>query len=402
MKKLILLFYAAAAALAQSDGLFSEIDQIVSELSRITGLKPIKKVPHSTIDRAGLKTFLEQQLKEHVKPEELKSEEITLKKFGLIPKDFDLKKATVDLLTEQAAALYDFRKKRLFVLEGNSTALQKIALVHELAHALADQHFHLEKFIEQGVKSDDGSTARAAVMEGQATWLMSEYMAAQMGQSLKNSPGMVEMMSRATEMGGGQFPVLEKSPLYIRESLAFPYAKGMLFQHRVFEKLGQQAFSEVFKRPPQTTQQILHPEKYFAGTAPVRPELPHVADDRQYREYTEGSVGEMDHSVLIRQYSTTEEADRIAPRWRGGHYRILEHKKNKHLVLVYAVDWEDEATATQYFKLYHKALAGKWKDLEVKEGTDRLFSGRGDDGFFEVRLEGTRVSSIEGLENPAR
>src|SRR6185503_13555444 len=104
--KILLLLFCATAAWGQTNGLFSEIDQIVTELSRITGLKPLKKVPHSTIDRAGLKTFLEQQLKEHVKPEELRSEEITLKKFGLVPQDFDLKKTTVDLLTEQAAALY--------------------------------------------------------------------------------------------------------------------------------------------------------------------------------------------------------------------------------------------------------------------------------------------------------
>jgi hypothetical protein len=400
--KILILLFCATAAWGQTDGLFSEIDQIVTELSRITGLKPLKKVPHSTIDRAGLKTFLEQQLKEHVKPEELRSEEVTLKKFGLVPQDFDLKKTTVDLLTEQAAALYDFRKKRLFVLEGNSTALQKIALVHELAHALADQHFHLEKFIEQGVKSDDGSTARAAVMEGQATWLMSEYMAAQMGQSLKNAPGMVEMMSRATESGGDQFPVLAKAPLYIRESLSFPYTKGMLFQHKIFEKLDQQGFSEVFKRPPQSTQQILHPEKYFAAVIPSKPELPRPADERQYREYADGSVGELDHSILIRQYGTSDEAARIAPRWRGGSYRILEHKKSKRLVLAYAVDWEDEATASEYFRIYRKVLAGKWKNMEAKESGERMLAGRGDDGFFQVRLDGTRMSSLEGLEEPPR
>lgn len=400
--KILVLLFLAAGAWAQTGSLFSEIDQIVAELSRITGLKPLKPVPHSTINRARLKTFLEEQLKEHVKPEELKSEEITLKKFGLVPKDFDLKKTTVDLLTEQAAALYDFRKKRLFVLEGNSTALQKIALVHELAHALADQHFHLEKFIEQGVKSDDGSTARAAVMEGQATWLMSEYMAAQMGQSLKNSSGIVEMMSRATEMSGGQFPVLEKAPLYIRESLSFPYTKGMLFQHKVVEKLDKRAFSEVFKHPPQTTQQILHPEKYFAPASPTKPETPRPAGDRQYKEYADGSVGELDHSILIRQYASQEEAARIAPRWRGGSYRILEHKKNKNLVLSYAVDWEDPATAAEYFGVYRKVLAGKWTSLETKESTDHLLSGKGDDGFFQVRLEGTRVSSLEGLEQPPR
>ena len=79
-------------------------------------------------------------------------------------------------MSEQAAAFYDFRKKKLFMIDAGEDLLQHSALVHELAHALADQHFHLEKFIDHGSKNDDTSLARLAVMEGQATWLMSEYL----------------------------------------------------------------------------------------------------------------------------------------------------------------------------------------------------------------------------------
>ena len=76
-------------------------------------------------------------------------------------------------------------------------------LAHELSHALADQNFNLARFIRQGRKSDDGASARLAVMEGQATWLMSEFLARKTGQSLKNSPSLVAMMSNLSENGAG-------------------------------------------------------------------------------------------------------------------------------------------------------------------------------------------------------
>ena len=124
-------------------------------------------------------------MKDNARPEEIRAEELTLKKFGLVPQDFDLAKNTVDLLTEQAAAFYDYNKKKLFITESTPSDTQEPVLAHELSHALADQNFNLARFIRQARKSDDGSTARLAVMEGQATWLMSEYMARKSGQSLK-------------------------------------------------------------------------------------------------------------------------------------------------------------------------------------------------------------------------
>src|SRR5208283_3861843 len=109
-------------------------------------------------------------------------------------------------LTEQAAAFYDFHKKKLFVIDSRNGLDERSALVHELAHALADQHFHLARFMGHGSQNDDSALARLAVMEGQATWLMSEYLARRTGRSLKNSPELVKAMSDMNGASSGQFP----------------------------------------------------------------------------------------------------------------------------------------------------------------------------------------------------
>ncbi|HUQ92132.1 MAG TPA: hypothetical protein VM120_10670, partial [Bryobacteraceae bacterium] len=325
-------------------------------------------------------------------PEEIRAEETALKKLGLVPKEFDLKKSTVDLLTEQAAAFYDYHKKKLFVLDSNATLTQKPVLVHELAHALADAHVNLGKYIFKG-KSDDAALARQAVMEGQATWLMSEYLLSKMGSSLKSAPEMADVMNKMAGSSGGMFPVFDSVPLYLRESLMFPYTKGFTFQQAVIVELGQEGFAEVFRNPPQSTQQIIHPEKYFAKVLPLKPPLP-KADLKGFRDVVDGGMGEFDHEVLFRQYGG-DMAGRHAQKWRGAQFRIAEHKKDKRMLLLYASEWEDVKAAQEAFRLYQQVMKGKWKKFEITSESETLVEGIGDDGTFRLLLEGTRLSSVE-------
>jgi hypothetical protein len=230
---------------------------------------------------------------------------------------------------------------------------------------------------------------------------MSEYLTRQSGQSLKDSPVLVKLMSQA-EVSEGQFPVFDHAPLYLRETLLFPYTQGMLFQHAVFEKLGTAAFAEVFRRPPVTTQQILHPQKYFDNVKAVRPALPEMENQHGYRNFTDGDMGELDHSILLRQYVGNKEAAEIAPEWRGGFFRLLQNKAEKRMVLAYASEWSGPGPAREFFAMYRKILAGKWKTFEIESESDDALAGRGDDGYFLLRLEGTRITSLEGLGFPQR
>jgi hypothetical protein len=315
-----------------------------------------------------------------------------------------LQKATVDLLTEQAAAFYDYNNKRLFILETQSSLAEKrIALVHELAHALADQNVSLKKYIRQGSSSDDGETAREAVMEGQATWLMWAY-TSKIGGGPGEPPDMaLKLLGSASQAAGAQFPVFANAPLYMRESLIFPYTSGLLFQNAIFKRDGKGSFDEVFKKAPASTQQILHPEKYVEGVTPADPKTPEPPHAKRYRELAAGNVGEFDHSLLLRQYGEdAEQAAKVASHWRGGSYRLLEAKKDKNShVLCYAVEWDTPETARAYFGLYENVLRGKWKTMKVSKHPDGELAGTGDDGGFVVRLDGNTVSSLEGLPDDA-
>lgn len=391
-----LAMLAAWCAAAQtSAGPFGDTAEILKGLAEITGFRVLRPVKQETMGRDQLKKFFEERIKELVDPEDIRVEELVLKKFGLVPSDFDLRGSTIDLMTEQAAAFYDYRAKRMVLLDGNGGAMQQAALVHELAHALADQHFRLEKFLHKGGPSDDATMARTAVMEGQATWLMSEFMAGKMGRSLKDAPDLMEMMSKMS--GGGGFPVFEKAPLYMRESLVFPYTKGMVFQHEVVLRSGKDGFAEVFRRPPGTTREVMHPEVYFSGFQATNPKVPAPAGGG-WKELAEGTVGEFDLSILLQQYAFLE-LD-AAKAWRGGQYRLWEHRKTKRAVLGFAMEFEGEAGATEFLRGYRKVLEKKWKQSRFTGEDAARLAGEGDDGHFSIRRVGAVVSGIEGLERP--
>jgi hypothetical protein len=397
----LLLLLSAGPAPAQSSRaqeVCGLANRIVLDLTRISGMKLRHPVPCDYITKEKINAFLKERMKDAASPEEIRAEELTLKKFGFVPPDFDLAKTTVDLLTEQAAAFYDYHKKKLFITDSTPSDTQEPVLAHELSHALADQNFNLARFIRQGRKSDDGSTARLAVMEGQATWLMSEYLARKNGRSLKDSPDLASSMSRLGEGSAGDFPVYDNAPLYMRLTLVFPYATGMLFQNAVCERDGQAGFAEVFRRAPVSTQQVIHPEDYFSNVKPTQPELPDAHLPRGYKSLVGGELGELDHAVLLEQFAGKERAAEIAPHWRGCNFELRENKKAGRVVLLYAAEWDSEESARRYFAAYREALGKKWKKMSVASETADSVTGSGDDGRFELRRKGAIVTSVEGLD----
>ena len=403
----VLLFATAAfaepAPAITPPAVFSQMDQMVSTLAEITGWPVKRKVPSEILSKDKFRRYLSSHIKDSSQDKETRAEELALKMFGLVPQDFNLGRETEELLGEQAAAFYDYKKKRLYIIDSTPAGEeQQMALVHELAHALADQQHSLGKYLNQGSPDSDASTAREAVMEGQATWLTWAYEAKRAGGKGEVPLRLLDQLTQETG-DNAEFPVLDKTPLYMRESLLFPYNQGARFQDAVYRKMGRDAFEAVFARAPSSTQQILHPADYFDKTVPVAVEplgidkMMGKQQAGQFRGVIEGAVGEFDHAVLLRQYVGEREGTEAARHWRGGAFRLYEHKKDNYPVLSYVSQWDAPESARAYFALYQRVLKGKWKKMEVTSATATEVSGAGDSGRFTVRISGSSVQSVEGL-----
>lgn len=390
---------AGARPKSSDDPVFSQINSIVKSLSDITGLAEKHPVPYGRMNKRQLRQFLTKRIKKTLKPDEIYADELALKLFGLVPQDFDLKKSTIDLLTEQAAAFYDYDEKKLFLLDDSSFTAETTTLAHELSHALADQHFDLSKFMDSTTSNDDENLAHTAVVEGQATWLMMAYDLKQAGQKPVPTPDMVKSVADSSQGSLADYPVLKGSPLYIQQSLLFPYTEGVLFFDAVYHKMGEPAFAAVFENAPKDSAQIMHPDRYFAHENATKPDLPTFTVASHEKEVTEGSLGEFDLEMMLRQYTGEQAAKDLAPHLRGGQFKIQAVGKERKPLLVYVSAWDSEADAAKFFGAYQKVLRGKWKQCDPSTSTDTTFAGTSDSGYFVTRLNGDQVSSIEGIES---
>ncbi len=377
----------------------SEINSVLRQLSEITGFQVRRQLPFQMLTRDQINAYIRNQIKHSVRVKDIQAEELSMKKLGFAPADFDLRQTTIDLLTEQAAAFYDFHQKKLFISEWAATSMRDEALVHELAHALADQNYNIEKYLNKEPADAEQSLARQAVVEGQASWLTVEFAARQAGKTLSDPETAREFIRPELDPDDPQYPVFSKAPLYLRATMLFPYSEGQSFQQAIFLKAEpsnrKSAFALLFSKPPVSSSQILHPDRYIAGTAPVAPELPKPAPGM--KAHVEGIFGEEDMQVLLRQYTTSSTSLGLAPEFNGGRYRIDDNKKDHSTALVFATDWASEDAATAFVNAYQKVLEKKWKSQEGGEQGPLFISGKSEDGYYRVERKGKTVLSREGF-----
>src|SRR5579864_4539035 len=173
----------------QAEELFHSVDEILEFDSKQTGLPIRKQVKRKLTSRDEVVSYLTKHMNDE-DVQRLRRSELVLKKFGLLPRDFDLEKLLVDLLREQVAGYYDPKTKTVNLLDWVPMEEQEPVMAHELTHALQDQTINLQKWMKKGekdlgeikhdptpedIENDEMDNARQAVVEGQAETIMIQY-----------------------------------------------------------------------------------------------------------------------------------------------------------------------------------------------------------------------------------
>jgi hypothetical protein len=351
--------------------LFRSIDEILKFSSEDTGL-PIKhKVKRKLISRDEVVAYLTKHMSDDEDAQRLRRSELVLKKFGLLPREFDLQKFLVALLREQVAGFYEPKSKTVNLLDWVDAEQQKPVLAHELTHALQDQSFGLEKWMKDqdlttkkdptatDIEADEISTARQAVVEGQAMVTLIDYTLAPMNKSLLNSPEVAEALKQGMLVGTADSIEFHNAPIFLKEALTFPYRYGLDFEAALMKVSKQKAFINVFKDPPKTTRQIMEPETYLSGERIEPMKLPDFAAVfKDYERFDIGAMGEFDVAILVDQYAGVEASHRMYPHWRGGYYYAAKRKddQNAPLGLFYASRWSNSENAQKFAAIYAQSL----------------------------------------------
>ena len=366
----------------EAEELFHSVDEILAFDSKQTGLAIKKQVKRRLTSRDEVESYLTKHMKdEDVK--RLQRSELVLKKFGLLPRDFDLEKLLVSLLREQVAGYYDPKTKTVNLLDWVPMEEQEPVMAHELTHALQDQAVGLDKWMKRGdkdlgeirkdptpadIENDEIDDAREAVVEGQAETVMLQYELAPVGRSILDSPDLVESMESQMANGTDDSTVFKDAPIFLRESLTFPYSYGLKFEVQLLEKGGKEkAFEGVLANPPHTTRQIMQPETYLAGEEiPPMPVVEFKRDFKDYVKFDIGAMGEFDVAVLIEQYAGKKLSERLYPEWRGGYYYAARPKGDSAapLGLFYVSRWSNAEKAAEFADIYARSLTKRYQKAE--------------------------------------
>ena len=374
----------------QAKQLFALVDDLLKFSSQETGL-PIKStVKRQLTTRAEVEGYLNQKFSEDEGAKRLQKSEIVLKKFGLLDRDFALKPFLLALLKEQIEAYYDSKTKTVNMLDWISIEEQKPVLAHELTHALQDQHVELEKWGDQTpedvslnssddtghLAKDEMDTAREAVVEGQATAVMMDYILKPMGKSLVKDPEVMDFVKQQMSATGSS-PVLARAPLLLSESLLFPYREGVSFEQDVWMDKGQAAaFTGTLDRPPTSTWEIDNPREYEREHVPAVPLLPdiHPLVDKLYKPYDIGQIGQLDLHILAELFGGDDAARDLTSAWDGGIYWAgqslsaktpEEQASTKSIAIFYLSAWKNAASAQAFAQLYANSLGRKYSGLKT-------------------------------------
>ncbi|HEV3306544.1 MAG TPA: hypothetical protein VGZ91_08895 [Candidatus Sulfotelmatobacter sp.] len=375
----------------EAEELFHSVDEILAFDSKQTGLPIKKQVKRRLTSRDEVEGYLTKHMKdEDVK--RLQRSELVLKKFGLLPRDYDLERLLVSLLREQVAGYYDPKTKTVNLLDWVPMEEQEPVMAHELTHALQDQAVGLDKWMRRGekdlgeirkdptpadIENDEMDDTREAVVEGQAETVMLQYELAPVGRSIQDSPDLVDTMESQMANGTDDSKVFKDAPIFLRESLTFPYSYGLKFEVKLLEKGGKEkAFAGVLANPPHTTRQIMQPETYLAGEQiPPMPVIEFKHDFKDYLKFDIGGMGEFDVAVLIEQYAGKKLSERLYPEWRGGYYYAARPKNNAAapLGLFYVSRWSTPEKAEEFAEIYARSLPKRYKKAEEagKSPTDQ-------------------------------
>ncbi|HUJ72124.1 MAG TPA: hypothetical protein VLZ30_07755, partial [Verrucomicrobiae bacterium] len=231
--------------------------QIEQETSDLRGLPFKSPVNYKMIDRAELRRVLVEKIKEQYTEQEMHDYSRAMSAMGLVPEGTDILNVMVSLYNEQVAAFYVPEERALYTFKdlAFSSNLDKMLLSHELTHALQDQHFDLLKFPLKIKTDDDLALATSALVEGDATVLMTRWYVENVDPS--------KMLGDLGAMLGQNTAKLREAPPYLRAMLLFPYQQGQQFAMALYVAGGTKAIDAAFRNPPLCTKDILHPEKYL-------------------------------------------------------------------------------------------------------------------------------------------
>jgi hypothetical protein len=315
-----------------------ELLALVRQTEKIRELQFIES-PHITVvSESELETRVRALIEEDAA--DLPADEALYKLLGLLAPDADLSAMLSDVYGEQVAGFYDGETKELVVpmRETGFSPVQRSTMVHELTHALTDQHFDFDPVMTAMFDQDrlDQASAFQGLVEGDASFAEYQFL------GTLNQAELGEFMAEAFSIDTS---ALDAAPLFVQDSLIFPYDSGLAFAQALYGAGGWEAVNEAYSTMPGlpgSTEQIMTPSEY-------RRDLPHTAHLPEitlpgYTLERQSVWGELGFRVMIDQVLGESTGVDAADGWGGDTYYQWFDGQNAAIVIAYVGDTEADVT----------------------------------------------------------
>jgi len=342
-----------------------------------------------------------------------------LVKLGLLGKGAEL--IPPNFTSTHLAGIYDYETKQLYLIRETIQAIQDHRpkfqmsreeaageiVIHELIHALQDQHFNLKAFMEARGGNNDRLLAAQTIVESEARLLQNEYRdwILYRRSFLYPIPGEATRTFLVHHNNPALIPV-ERSPSSRISRVRwvptlFKYQSGLFLIHKLYRQGGWEKVNALYRDPPQSTEQILHPEKFLQerdGPTDVRlPEIPDL--DAKWRPIWTDTTGELYLSILLREFLSVDEARLASEGWDGDQIRVYEKRDGSRTLSVGMTIWDSEKDAKEFLVAYLHLIEKKFPQRTLKEFMpEQRVSWETSEGMIYLEQRGDKVLLVEGAD----
>ena len=360
--------------------------EVAAQTSRIWGLaakarklKPKEPVKLAVLDGAALVGVVKNHVKDEVPPDVIRAEGRCFETLGLIPANYEYEKETYALLEEELAGLYMPEDKTMYVALGIDGTELDATLSHELVHALQDQYFEIGKKMKYHQGASDALGALQALAEGDATSAMiDEVILAKKGEDGLSQMTAADLPDRGPEefldeslQDKKPDAALKRAPRFLALGLVAPYADGLAFVNALRRRGGWSAVDAAWGKPPVTTEQLLHVDKYDAYEAAVEVKVATgAALGAGWKQTYDDGFGEEEGRLAFSTWMTTHASRQAAGGWGGDRVTLFE-SGDKHAV-AWKIAFDTPADATEAGQLLVTGFTTAY-GASVKKGDIDVF-----------------------------
>jgi hypothetical protein len=311
-----------------SPELRAEVLELVELTQVVRELRFLEPPVITVVSDEELARRVRESIEENI--EDLDADEALYVLLGLLPADGELLSLYTDLYGEQVAGFYDGDEGELVIpSEASLSPLQRATLIHELTHALTDQHFDMSANYEVLVDEErfDEAAAYLSLIEGDATLTEILY--------IQDLPA-AERQALISESLETDSTAFDAAPRFIRDSLIFPYQEGFAFTQRLFELGGFFEIEKAYSKPPLSTEQIIEPRD-FGRDLPIDVAAPVQTLDG-YELVYDSVWGQLGFDTMFDQVLGDDASRTASDGWGGDRYSYFFDGTESAFVLNYRGD----------------------------------------------------------------